>query len=66
MMPRVCVCCGEPISEKENVFSRNPNMCASCSSLADGMDVADTSESFVPERQQPEAGEDPARIRKAA
>jgi hypothetical protein len=35
--PRVCMCCGEPISEKGNTLSRNPNMCASCSSLLDGM-----------------------------
>ena len=36
MRPRVCICCGERMSE-ENSFSRNPNMCASCSSMADGM-----------------------------
>ena len=38
MHPRVCVCCGEPMSERGNTRSRNPNVCASCSSLADGMD----------------------------
>jgi hypothetical protein len=36
--PRVCICCGEPMSQKGNALSRNPNMCASCSSLLDGME----------------------------
>ncbi len=40
MNPRICQCCGEPMPEKGNVLSRNPNICASCSSLADGMDDA--------------------------
>jgi hypothetical protein len=39
MNPRICVCCGEPIREGGNALSRNPNVCASCSSLADGMDA---------------------------
>jgi hypothetical protein len=38
MRPRICVCCGEPIAEQGNQLSRNPNVCASCSSLADGME----------------------------
>jgi hypothetical protein len=38
MKRRICICCGEEISERGNVLSRNPNLCASCSSLADGMD----------------------------
>ncbi len=38
MRPRVCMCCGEEIKEQGNALSRNPNVCASCSSLADGMD----------------------------
>lgn len=37
MTPRICICCGEPMSEKNTAFSRNPNICACCSSLADGM-----------------------------
>ena len=32
------------MAEKGNALSRNPNICASCSIMADGMD-----ESFVPE-----------------
>ncbi|HZQ45600.1 MAG TPA: hypothetical protein VFC07_01195 [Verrucomicrobiae bacterium] len=28
------------MSARGNAFSRNPNMCASCSSLSDGMDDA--------------------------
>jgi hypothetical protein len=35
---RVCICCGEPMIERGNDLSRNPNVCASCSSLADGME----------------------------
>jgi hypothetical protein len=44
MKPRICMCCGEPLPEGENVLSRNPNVCASCSSMDDGM-----GESSVPE-----------------
>ena len=36
---RICICCGEPMVERGNAMSRNPNVCASCSSLADGMEV---------------------------
>ena len=38
MTPRVCRCCGELFSP-ENLLSRNPNICASCSSMLDGMDL---------------------------
>ena len=38
MNSRICMCCGERMAEQGNVLSRNPNMCASCSSMADGMD----------------------------
>jgi hypothetical protein len=38
MKPRICICCGEPMSASGNELSRNPNVCASCSSLVDGMD----------------------------
>ena len=38
MNSRICRCCGEPMPEEGNVRSRNPNVCASCSSMADGMD----------------------------
>lgn len=37
---RICICCGEPMVERGNALSRNPNVCASCSSLADGMEDA--------------------------
>jgi formylmethanofuran dehydrogenase subunit E len=30
---RICICCGEPMVERANALSRNPNVCASCSSL---------------------------------
>ena len=38
MNSRICRCCGEPMTERGNLGSRNPNVCASCSSMADGMD----------------------------
>jgi hypothetical protein len=38
MHPTICICCGERISESGRGFSRNPNLCPSCSSLWDGMD----------------------------
>ena len=31
------MCCGESIAEQGDAHSRNPNLCASCSSLSDGM-----------------------------
>jgi len=31
------MCCGEPMAEKGSPLSRNPNICASCSSLSDGV-----------------------------
>ena len=37
MTPRICMCCGEPMAQRGHSLSRNPNLCASCSSLADGM-----------------------------
>jgi hypothetical protein len=40
VQPRICICCGEPIAQGSNKLSRNPNICASCSSMADG--AADT------------------------
>lgn len=30
---RICLCCGEPMVEAGNALSRNPNVCASCSSM---------------------------------
>ena len=38
MKPRICICCGEPMTESLASLSRNPNVCSSCSSLVDGMD----------------------------
>jgi len=42
---RICRCCGEPMPEQGNALSRNPNVCASCSSMADGMEEASLPES---------------------
>ena len=38
--PRICICCGEPMVERGNALSRDFNVCASCSSLANGMEEA--------------------------
>jgi hypothetical protein len=53
MKPRICICCGEEISGHGNTLSRNPNLCASCSSLADGMDFSDHSTLFEAESLSP-------------
>jgi hypothetical protein len=37
MSLRVCMYCGETIAEKGNALSRDPMMCAFCSSMSDGM-----------------------------
>ena len=66
MKPRVCVCCGEPISEKENALWRYPNMCASCSSLPEGLVEAEHAGSAPANPPQPMAGESPEEFRKAA
>jgi hypothetical protein len=44
MNPRICRCCGEQIPELGNMLSRNPNVCASCSSMADGMGASNVPE----------------------
>ena len=36
---RICICCGESMVKRGNALSPNPNVCGSCSSLADGMEV---------------------------
>src|SRR5262252_2750692 len=52
--PRICICCGEPMSEAGNSLSRNPNVCASCSSLADGMEEGAHAEfETIPPRSEP-------------
>ena len=55
MNTRICRCCGEPMPEQGNRLSRNPNVCASCSSLADGMDESDALEglSLAPAAKEP-------------
>ena len=37
MSPRICVCCAEPITGQGESFSSNPNLCASCFKLSEGM-----------------------------
>jgi hypothetical protein len=45
MNSRICRCCGEPMPEHGNPLSRNPNICASCSSIADGIEESSLPES---------------------
>jgi hypothetical protein len=52
MNSRICRCCGEPFHPQGNLLSRNPNLCASCSSLTDGME-----ESNVPALGEAEPSE---------
>lgn len=48
MQPSICICCGEAISLIGNALSRNPNLCASCSSMADGMADEDLQQEPAP------------------
>ena len=58
MKPRICRCCGEPMSEKGNGLPRNPNVCAACSSMEDGM-----GESNVPELADLESEQHPTPVK---
>ena len=53
MLPRICICCGEPMAPGGNVLSRNPNICASCSSILDGMEEREDFEVEKPRDVQP-------------
>jgi hypothetical protein len=55
MNSRICRCCGEPMPEHGNPLSRNPNICASCSSIADGMEESSLPESASLARNAAEA-----------
>ena len=68
MKPRVCICCGHPLTDKGNLFSRNPNICPSCSSLLDGMDDPAPAAGLEPAPAAPVAAPDnpAARLRKTA
>ena len=56
MKPQICICCGEAIAVNGPELSRNPNVCASCSSMADGME--ETSIASLPERLPERVQED--------
>jgi hypothetical protein len=51
---RVCICCGEPMTSRIDSRSRNPNVCASCSSMAYGKEEPQSNWIAVPIRHQPE------------
>jgi hypothetical protein len=53
MLPRICICCGEPMAPGGNVLSRNPNICASCSSILDGIEEREDLESEKSPDEQP-------------
>ncbi len=53
MTPRICICCGEPMSDRGNALSRNPNICACCSSLADGMEEPGSSQTSTVDPEGP-------------
>jgi len=55
MISRTCVCCGDRFSAEVNTLSRNSNICASCSSMADGME-----ESNLPAAAEPRPSPTPA------
>ena len=61
MNPRICICCGEAIHTEGNTLSRNPNICASCSSMADGMEDVSPPGGEEPGRAKSERAEESAR-----
>jgi hypothetical protein len=40
---RICMCCGEQMGDKGIALSRNPKLCASCSSISDGISESNVS-----------------------
>lgn len=60
------MCCGEPIAEKENGLSDNPNMCTRCAELVDAMEDADVPEPAQLELERLLESEGAEEIRKAA
>jgi|CZKM01.1.fsa_nt_gi hypothetical protein len=66
MKPRVCIGCGEAISEKGNILSSNPNLCTSCSSLTDGLEELEAAETVHLELAELPFAEKPPEFRKAA
>src|ERR1035437_519512 len=44
MSSRICRCCGEAMGEAGNALSLNPNVCASCASMADGVGESNPTE----------------------
>jgi formylmethanofuran dehydrogenase subunit E len=61
--PRICICCGEPMTTRGNSLSRDPNVCASCSSLADGMEEGVENDKAI---KTPDDGSDPSQARNAS
>ncbi len=51
----ICICCCEPMPKGGNALSRNPNVCASCSSMVDGMGDSNPVEELSPSIEPPPA-----------
>lgn len=66
MNARVCRCCGQPISEEENTLLCNPNICAPCSKLSDGVEEPARSQPRAPSAHGERSSEDSDNIRQAA
>ena len=55
MSATICICCCEPLTETGKTLSRNPNVCASCLSMVDGMDDITSPDEVSPETEAREA-----------
>jgi hypothetical protein len=66
MKLRVCICCGEPMAPGASKLSRNPNVCASCSSLADGSEEPERVDAARSEHGEVVTYEKPTEARRAA
>jgi len=40
---RICICCGEPITQAETGRGENPNVCLKCRFLGDGNEMTESS-----------------------
>ena len=48
------MCCCEPMPQGGNALSRNPNVCASCSSMMDGMGDSNPLEALAAAEELPQ------------
>src|SRR5579864_4445430 len=62
MKPHICICCGEPMAKAAKSRSANPNLCASCSGLADGAEAPGDIKGPPP---QPDSNQSPGAVAEA-